>query len=346
MASFEGVVGDEQDPKPVYVAPEPIPRVNKVVIDGVAVLKIVKHCNDNLPTMVSGSLLGLDVDGVLEVTYMFPFPTPKDRDEGGEEDDLEGRDYQIDMMNMLRDVNVDNNCVGWYQSTYLSTMCTNDVVGYQYSYQNSDELSDNSVVIMYDPVQSKTDNGKLVIKAFRLTEAFIELRKSKQNQYINPTGILEELPVMIKNGGYIGGFLQCLKGSNKEIEESASLPLSMNNGESFAERNLELMNSWVDDLVVENRKFQDFARTCSKPRQDHQRWLGKRNAENADRRGNGEDLLPTTLDQSGLKPMPDAPTRTEPLLMIGQLDRYVEQVQTHVDTSLHKIAITAKLSDA
>jgi hypothetical protein len=32
--------------------------------------------------------------------------------------------------------------------------------------------------------------------------------------------------------------------------------------------------------------------------------------------------------------------------MIGQLDRYVEQVQTHVDTSLHKIAITAKLSDA
>ena len=81
-------------------------------------------------------------------------------------------------------------------------------------------------------------------------------------------------------------------------------------------------------------------------RRDHQRWLSKRNAENADRRENGEDLLPTKFDKSGLKPLPEAPMRTEPLLMIGQLDRYCEQVQSHVDTSLQKIAITAKLSDA
>ena len=322
MSGFEDAVEAQVAPTEAVMGEiEPVQRVREVLIDGVAVLKIVKHCNDNLPTMVAGSLLGLDVDGVLEVTYTFPFPTPKDRDEGGDEDDLEGREYQIDMMNMLRDVNVDNNCVGWYQSTYLSTMCTNDVVGYQYSYQSSDELSDNSVVIMYDPIQSKTDNGKLVIKAFRLTEAFIELKKSKRNQYINPADILEELPVKIKNSGYIGGFLRCLKDSNKEIEESATLPLSMNNGESFAERNLELMNSWVDDLVVENRKFQDYARNNIKIRQEHQRWIGKRNAENADRRENGEDLLPTGFESSGLKPFPEAPTRTEPLLMVGQLER-------------------------
>ena len=42
-------------------------RVREVIIDGLAVLKIVKHCNENLPTMVAGSLLGLDVDGVLDV---------------------------------------------------------------------------------------------------------------------------------------------------------------------------------------------------------------------------------------------------------------------------------------
>ena len=143
-----------------------------------------------------------------------------------------------------------------------------------------------------------------------------------------------------------GAFLQCLKTSKKEIEESASLPLSVNNGENFAERNLELMSSWLDDLVVENRKFQDYARISSNSRRDHQRWLSKRNAENADRRENGEDLLPTKFDKSGLKPLPEAPMRTEPLLMIGQLDRYCEQVQSHVDTSLQKIAITAKLSDA
>jgi translation initiation factor 3 subunit H len=53
--------------------------VTEVVIDGLAVLKIVKHCNDNLPTMVAGSLLGLDVNGILEVTYVYPFLSPQSK---------------------------------------------------------------------------------------------------------------------------------------------------------------------------------------------------------------------------------------------------------------------------
>jgi len=36
------------------------------------VLKIVKHCKDALPHLVSGALLGLDQKGVLEVTHSFP----------------------------------------------------------------------------------------------------------------------------------------------------------------------------------------------------------------------------------------------------------------------------------
>ena len=316
---------------------EVVERVKEVVIDGVAVMKIIKHCNDSLPTMVAGSLLGLDINGVLEVTYTFPY--------GADDDDLDGRDYQIEMMNMLRDVNIDNNCVGWYQSTYLSTMCTNDVVGYQYSYQSSEELSDNSVVIMYDPLLSKTENGKIVMRAFRLTEEFIEMKKNKRNQYIDPAGILEELPVKIKNRGYIGGFLRCLKDSHKEIAGAASHALSLANGESFAERNLELMNSWVDDLVVENKKFQDYAKISAKPRQDYQKWLAKRLNENKERRENGEPLLPTKFESSGLKPLPEAPVRTEPLLMIGQLERYCDQVQTHIDVTLNKVSVSAKLSE-
>ena len=109
-------------------------KVREVHIDGVAVLKIVKHCNDNLPSMVAGSLLGLDVDGILEVTYSYPFPTSKSEGDD-EKDDLEGQDYQLEMMKMLRDVNMDNNCVGWYQSTYMGTYSTNEVVGYQHTYQ-------------------------------------------------------------------------------------------------------------------------------------------------------------------------------------------------------------------
>ena len=51
--------------------------VSEVTIDAVAVLKIVKHCHDSLPTMVAGSLLGLDTNNRLEITYSYPFPQPK-----------------------------------------------------------------------------------------------------------------------------------------------------------------------------------------------------------------------------------------------------------------------------
>ena len=73
-------------------------------------MKIVKHCHDALPAMVTGSLLGLAVDGgVLEITHAFPSP------DNGKDDEIDD-EFQLEMMRMLREVNVDNNCVGWYRS--------------------------------------------------------------------------------------------------------------------------------------------------------------------------------------------------------------------------------------
>lgn len=45
-----------------------------VQLTGLVVLKIVKHCNGCLPSLVTGQLLGLDVGSTLEVTDCFPFP--------------------------------------------------------------------------------------------------------------------------------------------------------------------------------------------------------------------------------------------------------------------------------
>ena len=53
-------------------------------------MKIVKHCRECLPELVTGQLLGLDIDGRLEVTDCFPFPS-----RGDEEDDEDGASYQV-----------------------------------------------------------------------------------------------------------------------------------------------------------------------------------------------------------------------------------------------------------
>ena len=101
-----------------------------VQLDGQAILKIVKHCQECQPSLVTGQLLGLDVGATLEVTNCFPFPVrpgaarvrarahasnPQSRaaEDGAEDDETDGASYQLEMMRCLREVNVDNNTVGW-----------------------------------------------------------------------------------------------------------------------------------------------------------------------------------------------------------------------------------------
>jgi translation initiation factor 3 subunit H len=302
-------------------------------------MKIVKHCNDNLPTLVAGSLLGLDVDGILEITYSYPFPTPRGEGDDDLGEDIDGQEYQIEMMKMLRDVNVDNNCVGWYQSMYLGTSRTHDVVNNQFIYQSSEELSDNCVVVLFDPIQTK--RGNLVLKAFRLSDEYVQLRKNKQTGFIKPDNILLELPVKIKNAGHISGFIRCLADSHKNEIDCKFNALSMDNSNSIAERHLELMNVISDDLLAEQQRFQQYSKVVAKPRQEQIRWLNSKIADNAIRRENGEDEV--EISMSDLKPLPDAPSRLDPLLMIEQLNLYCDQLNSHTDVSLQKLLLTSKL---
>ena len=67
-------------------------------------------------------------------------------------------------------VNVDYNCVGWYQSTYLGTYSNAMFIETQFNHQ--DTIGNNAVVLVYDPLQ--TTRGNLCLKAFRLTQAFMD----------------------------------------------------------------------------------------------------------------------------------------------------------------------------
>lgn len=48
--------------------------VKSVELSGQVILKILQHCNESLPQLVTGQLLGLDVGQTLEVTDCFAFP--------------------------------------------------------------------------------------------------------------------------------------------------------------------------------------------------------------------------------------------------------------------------------
>lgn len=55
-----------------------------------------------------------------------------------EEEDVEdGATYQLEMMRSLREVNVDNNTVGWYQSTYMGAYQSVELIDTFLQYQVS-----------------------------------------------------------------------------------------------------------------------------------------------------------------------------------------------------------------
>lgn len=52
--------------------------LRNVAIEGSAVLKIAKHCQESQPSLVTGQLLGLEMGSRLEITDCFPFPVSLD----------------------------------------------------------------------------------------------------------------------------------------------------------------------------------------------------------------------------------------------------------------------------
>lgn len=44
-------------------------------------------------------------------------------------------EYQIEIMKALKEVNVDNNIVGWYSSTYMDSFLNQFTIATQYKYQ-------------------------------------------------------------------------------------------------------------------------------------------------------------------------------------------------------------------
>ena len=153
-----------------------MPEMQVVQIDGLVIMKLIKHCHE-LEASTSGSgiaqgaLLGLVADTRLEITHCFPFPS-------GTDETVDDEDFQLTMMRRLRQVNVDHQHVGWYQSSqfgnFLSSQVCRDVLSNfdlfffsqllesQFSYQTS---IDESVCLIFDT--AKTSQGFLSVKAYR-----------------------------------------------------------------------------------------------------------------------------------------------------------------------------------
>ena len=235
-------------------------------------LKLVKHCSENLPDGVQGRLLGFDPqNGVLEVTNCYPSllrgaaataaanAAAAAEDEyddaaaaaaaaaSGEEDaDVQ---YTLEMVKGMRSVHFDSLNVGWYTSCSLGNFVNSLIVDTQEVYQ---QAIARSVVLVYDPVQSSV--GKLSLRAFRLSKAFLENRESVSYEHL-----LEEVPVEITNPLLVKSYLADLSSDSllAGLPSFDSVDLST---KMFLERTMESMLEKMEDLSIVQRRLQAISR--------------------------------------------------------------------------------------
>ncbi|CAA2957491.1 eukaryotic translation initiation factor 3 subunit H [Olea europaea subsp. europaea] len=306
----------------VAATEEAAPLLRVVQIEGLVILKIIKHCQEFSPALVTGQLLGLDVGSVLEVTNCFPFPIREE----DEEIEAEGANYQLEMMRCLREVNVDNNTVGWYQSTLFGSFQTVELIE---TFMNYQENIRRCVCIVYDP--SRSNQGVLALKALKLADSFMDLYKNNnftgeklREKNLSWVDIFEEIPIKVSNSALISAFMTELE-TDTPVKQCGydRLQLSTN---PFLERNMEFLIECMDDLSMEQQKFQFYYRNLSRQQAQQQAWLQKRRTENMSRKAAGEEPLPEEDPSNPVfKPIPE-PSRLDSFLITNQISNYCNQI--------------------
>ncbi|KAF9173467.1 hypothetical protein BGX21_000807 [Mortierella sp. AD011] len=333
--------------------------IHSVQLDAMVVLKIVKHCRESAPATVTGQLMGLDVNGVLEVTHSFPMPKNQ------ESEDFEGSQYQLQMMRCLREVNVDDNSVGWYQSTNMGNFMNQSLIEHQFEFQ---QALNKSVLIIHDVARSSM--GNLNLRALRLTPAFMKLYKEKKfttealaKAKLTFSNIFEELPITIRNTALLNALLFELETSDDSVEVSTSHLTTYKNSSNntsnksvltpsfdmldlsldpYVAKNLENLMDTIDEHQQEQGNYAYWQRSVERENKKKAAYLANRKTENARRAQAGQAALPNE-DVDSMFKLPAEPSRLDHLLISGQIDNYCKQINEFAGPTLGKLFAVGEL---
>lgn len=150
-------------------------------------IKLATASGKSFPSVATGSLVGMEKNGILEITNSFPFPETAAAAADGQSDSAsniaasaprakQNVAYSNEMIKFLREVNVDANNVGWYTSTSMGNFVNLQTIENQYFYQNAP--NEKTVALVYDV--SRSSEGAMNLRAYRLSSAFITAYKESK----------------------------------------------------------------------------------------------------------------------------------------------------------------------
>ncbi|KAL1951636.1 hypothetical protein VTO73DRAFT_785 [Trametes versicolor] len=324
-------------------------HITSVQLDAIAVSKIIKHAKEAPGSSAHGLLLGLDLDGTLEVSNSFPLPH-----HSNDEDDKSAKGiarYQGAMLRSLKEVQADDSVIGFYQGMTLGSFFNQTLVDTQAIHQ--ERLRHGGIIIVHDI--SQTARGNASFRAFRLTRAFLDAYKRNNfsatsliDHRLTFSKILEEVPLKIRTNALVSTFLGTLAEASAPpaaqtnpalATSSAAIPPSyqvLNLGAANMPRNLELIVEALDNYKTEEGNLAYLHRQIAREKAKADSFIAKRKEENAARVAAGLAPAPEE-DVSRLFKIPAEPNRLESMLLLGRIDAYGKSLEETASTGLVKM---------
>eukprot|EP01083_Nonionella_stella_P263851 895789_1 len=339
-----------QHPKPKPKQKSLPTKITAVQIEGLVLLKIIKHCGEysTQKQAVSGKLLGLPTDHkTVEITNCFPVPSTKftESNESYENDKKKrqkvqnkANQYAKDMIRLMTRIREDNLQVGFYRSALNGAFLTSQTISAAYKHQIE---SASSVTIIYDPTASI--KGRLVIRAFRLTDKFMKFYEKHEfgptamsKGDISASDIFKELDVKIHNSHLVHAFLY----------EIAQLPpqKSLTNGYDRLHHShddslmvhLKQLSTSIDAYGDQTQSFRSYYSKSSKNKSKKEDYLAKFREENMKLKSRGQKPRPMVNIDKLFPPEPE-PDRMESVTLTAQMNEYCQEVETSIMQGLVKL---------
>ncbi|KAI0715233.1 hypothetical protein C8Q76DRAFT_729980 [Earliella scabrosa] len=323
--------------------------ITSAQLDAMVVSKIVKHAKEAPGSSAHGLLLGLDLDGTLEVSNSFPLPH-----HASDDDDKSAKGvarYQASMLRSLKEVQADDSVIGFYQGMTLGSFFNQSLVDTQAIHQ--EKLRHGGIVIVHDI--SQTARGNASFRAFRLTKSFLAAFKKHNfsatsliDHRLTFSAILEEVPLKIRTNALVSSFLGALTEASPSsvtrqkpalATSTAAIPPSfsrLNMGTANTPRNLELIVEALDQYKTEEGNLAYLQRQIAREKAKADAYVAKRKEENASRIASGLAPLPEE-DVSRLFKIPPEPSRLESMLLLGRIDAYGKSLEETASTGLVKM---------
>lgn len=313
--------------------------IERVRVDGLVLSKIIKHGRDAKSTAsnISGILLGIDLQGTLEVSNSFPLPSTTGGPKGGGDDDdakASHARYQAGMLRQLSFVSGDTTVVGSYHIVSMGQVYKQTILDALVG--QIEKVRHGGIAIVHDLSQAARGNASF--KAFRLSPGYLAAHKSgrfhaqslAQNS-LKFSELFVELPLQVRTSPLASAFLKTVL-SPAASPSSAPAPTFSNlalPAPSMHTRALDLLLDTLDQSKSEENNVAYQSRQIARERAKADSYLAKKKDENAQRIAQGLTPFaePREEEVRALFKVPLEPSRLDSIMLMGQVDAVAKEVE-------------------